>query len=276
MSLTIESTVTLANGVQMPLFGLGTYKTVDPGDIRRSVLAALAAGYRSIDTASMYGNEEGIAAALRESGVPREQVFLTTKLWNDNQGYDTTLAALHHSLERLGTDHVDLYLVHWPILQYMEATWVAMEEILERGEARAIGVCNHLRHHLEQLLDHAAIAPMVNQIEYHPWLQQPDLLQVCGRLGIAIEAWGPLMRGHLAEEPALSEVGARHGKSAAQVALRWALQNGVSVIPKAVHEERVRENAVIFDFELSISEMAQIDILDRGARLGRHPDETWG
>lgn len=260
----------------MPLLGLGTYKTTDPDDIRRSVLAALAVGYRSIDTASMYGNEDGIAAALGESGLPREQVFLTTKLWNDDQGYDTVLAALHHSLERLGTDYVDLYLVHWPVLQYMEATWMAMEEILERGEARAIGVCNHLRHHLEQLLDHAAIVPMVNQIEYHPWLQQPDLLQYCGRLGIAVEAWGPVMRGRLAEEPVLAQIGARYGKTAAQVALRWALQNGVAVIPKSVHEERVRENAAVFDFELSISEMTQVDTLDRGTRLGRHPDETWG
>lgn len=274
MGLTIRSAITLANGVEMPLFGLGTYKTTNPQEIRRSVLTALEVGYRSIDTASMYGNEEGIASALRESGVPRDQVFLTTKLWNDEQGYDTTLAALHRSLERLGTDYVDLYLVHWPILRYMEATWVAMEEVLERGEARAIGVCNHLRHHLEQLLDHTSIVPMVNQIEYHPWLQQPDLLQACGRLGIAVEAWGPVMRGHLAEERVLAEIGAAHGKSAAQVALRWALQNGVAVIPKSVHEERIRENADIFDFELGISEMTRIDVLDRGVRLGRHPDET--
>jgi diketogulonate reductase-like aldo/keto reductase len=267
----ISSTVRLRNGVEMPSLGLGTYKSPSGGEVERAVSSALELGYRSIDTASLYGNEAGIGAAITSSGIPRADLFLTSKVWNDEQGYTGTLAAFARSLERLGTDYLDLYLVHWPRAESLD-TWRAMERLLDEGAARAIGVCNHLEHHLGELMRVAHVQPMVNQYEFHPWLQQRSLRDFCRRHEIVAEAWAPLMKGRVAEVPELVRIGERHGKTPAQVAIRWLLQQGVVTIPKSVHRERVAENADVFDFEIDPEEMAAIDALDRDLRFGPEPD----
>lgn len=267
----LSDNVRLANGVEMPRLGLGTYKSAEGGDVEGSVLAALELGYRSVDTASLYGNEAGIGRAIAASGVPRSKIFLTSKVWNDEQGYDNTLTAFSRSLERLETDYLDLYLVHWPRTETPE-TWRAIERLYAEGAVRAIGVCNHLEHHLEALLSVAEVAPMVDQYEMHPWLQQPSLRRYCEAHGIVVEAWAPLMKGRVAEEPALVEIAARRGKSPAQVAIRWLLQHGVVTIPKSVHRDRIAENASVFDFALTDADMAAIDAVDRGERFGPEPD----
>jgi diketogulonate reductase-like aldo/keto reductase len=258
----------------MPMLGFGTYKIVDEAEVERSVLAALQVGYRSIDTASMYENEEAIGRALAQSGLPRGDVFIATKVWNDEQGEQGVVHALERSLRRLALDHVDLYLVHWPIPHLYESTWRGMERVLSEGMTRAIGVCNFLVHHLEALHEATGGLPAVDQVEHHPWLQQPDLEAYCLKHGIVLEAWAPIMRGRLNEVPQLAEIAARHSVTSAQVALRWALQRGVVVIPKSTHADRIRENADLFGFELSAAEIATIDGVDRGeaGRLGPHPD----
>ncbi len=272
MERAITDTLMLRNGVAMPRFGLGTYKSAQGGDVEGAVRVALEHGYRLIDTASLYENEEGIGRAIGESGVARSELFVTSKVWNEEQGYAETLAAAYHSLERLGMDYLDLYLAHWPIPQLMEGTWRAMEELLASGRTRAIGVCNFLVHHLE-LLDSIAEEPAsVNQFEFHPRLQQPDLVRACDERGIVIQAWAPLMRGGVFSIDEIGEIARHHGKDPAQVTLRWVLQRGLATIPKSVHPGRVRSNAQIFDFELSGPEMATIDGLDRGDRIGKHPD----
>lgn len=272
MTLDIRSTIMLANGVEMPRLGLGTYKSVEPAEVRASVLTALETGYRSIDTASLYDNETAIGDALQESGIARGEVFLTSKVWNDEQGYDGTFAAAERSLARLGTSYLDLYLVHWPIERLLEPTWRAMEALLADGRVRAIGVCNFMRHHLDALLRVAEVPPMVDQYEMHPWLQQPGLRAFCQTNGIVVEAWAPIMRGKVSEVPLLVLLAEKYRVSPARVALRWLLQHDVVVIPKSVHEERVRENAALYDFELTAAEMDAIDALDRSERLGRDPD----
>jgi len=267
----ITDTVQLANGVKMPRLGLGTYKSAEGGDVERAVLAALELGYRGIDTASLYGNEAGIGKAIAESSIPRAGVFLTSKVWNDEQGYASTVEAFERSLDRLGTDYLDLYLVHWPRKETLD-TWRAMEKLYSEGLVRAIGVCNHLEHHLESLIASAETAPMVNQYEFHPWLQQPSLRRYCQERGIVVQAWAPIMKGRVGEVPELVAIGERHGKSPAQVAIRWLLQHDVVTIPKSVHPERIAENAEVFDFQLDTTEMAAIDDLDRGERFGPEPD----
>jgi diketogulonate reductase-like aldo/keto reductase len=271
----IRSTVRLTNGVEMPRLGLGTYKTTHPAEVRTAVLAAFECGYRRIDTASMYGNEADIGRAIVESGVLRDELFIATKVWNDEQGFEKTLAACENSLQRLGIGYLDLYLVHWPMPEKMAETWRAMERLLAEGRTRAIGVCNHLEHHLEALFASASVPPMVNQYEFHPRLQQSALLGYCEGRDVVVEAWAPLMRGRVAEVQELVEIGTRYSKSPAQVVIRWILQHGIVTIPKSVHAERIRENADVFDFALSVEEMRAIDLLDRGERLGKHPDRGW-
>jgi methylglyoxal/glyoxal reductase len=271
----IGSTVKLANGVEMPLLGFGTYRIDEGRDVESAVSAALEIGYRSVDTASMYGNEKGVGAAIRESGLRREEVFVTTKVWNDEQGYGRTLAAIEKSLDRLDMNYVDLYLVHWPIPSLMDETWRAMEEVLASGKARAIGVCNHLERHLDRLATIARTPPMVDQFEFHPYLAQPELVSHCFASGIRPEAWAPTMRGRVLTAPQLVDIGKRHGKTAVQVALRWIIQKGIVAIPKSVHPERIAENADIFDFQLSPEETATIDSLGSGERIGPDP-ETYG
>lgn len=270
-SRALDTKVALGDGRVIPALGLGTYKSL-AGEVEDAVAFALRAGYRSIDTASFYGNEEGVAAGIAGSGVARDEIFLTTKVWNDEQGFDGTRAALERSLARLGTDHVDLYLVHWPVRQLLEPTWRAMEELRRSGMARSIGVCNFLPHQLDALLAFADIPPVVDQVEFHPWLQQPELQRYLAERGIVLEAWAPLMRGRAAEEPALVGAAAAHGVTPSQAALRWALQLGHVVIPKSVHAERITENASVDGFELTEAEMASIAAADRGLRMGPDPD----
>jgi diketogulonate reductase-like aldo/keto reductase len=256
----------------MNRLGLGTYKADEGPDVEGEVRFGLSIGYRLIDTAALYGNERSIGSVLRESGVPREELFVTTKLWNTDQGYEPALQAFESSLDRLGMDYVDLYLVHWPLPQLMAGTWSAMEEILASGQTRAIGVCNFLPHHLTRLLEFATVPPALDQVEFHPRLQQPDLQAFCREHGITLQAWAPVMRGRVNDVPALKEIGARYGKTPAQVSIRWILQSGLTTIPKSVHEDRIAENADVYDFSLSEEEMLAIDGLDTGERIGMHPD----
>ncbi len=274
MTLELTSTVTLSNGVEMPVLGFGTYKAAEGPEVEYAVRTALEVGYRHVDTASMYENEEGVGRALHRSGVAREEVFVATKVWNDEQGEEHTLAALEGSLRRLGLDHIDLYLVHWPLPHLMASTWRGMERALDSGKARAIGVCNFLQPALDQLAAVAEVGPMVDQIEHHPRLVQSGLRAALRERGIVLEAWAPVMRGAVCEIAELVEIGDRHGKTAAQVALRWVLQCGGVAIPKSVTAARIQENADIFDFELSPAEIATIDALDLGeeGRIGKHPD----
>ncbi len=263
-------TLTIAAGVEMPRLGFGTYKA-RPGEVEGAIETALRAGYRSIDTASLYGNEEGVGTGMRASGVAREEVFVATKVWNDEQGYEETRAACLRSLERLGLDWIDLYLVHWPVKKHLEGTWRAMESLLADGLARSIGVCNFLPRQLDALLAIAEVPPSVDQVEFHPWLQQPDLQAYLSVNGIALEAWAPLMKGRVGEEPALAAVAQRHGVTPAQAAIRWTLQLGHIAIPKSVHPERITENFDVFGFELDDDDMLMIESADRGQRLGPDP-----
>jgi diketogulonate reductase-like aldo/keto reductase len=268
----IDSATELHNGVQMPWLGLGTWQSKDGPQVEQAVKDAIDVGYRSIDTASIYNNETGVGKAVRESGVPRGDLFITTKLWNSDQGYDSTLRAFDASLDRLGMDYVDLYLIHWPVQGKYKDTWRAFETIYNDKRARAIGVSNFMVHHLRDLLDGCDVKPMVNQVEFHPFLVQPWLLNFCREHAIQLQAWSPIMKGHVDEVPELIEIARRHGKRPAQVALRWDLQHGVVTIPKSVHRERIEQNAGVFDFELSDEEMRTIDGLDRNHRFGPDPD----
>jgi diketogulonate reductase-like aldo/keto reductase len=274
MKFGITDTVTLGNGVKMPHLGLGTWRSAEGAEVEQSVRWALEIGYRHVDTAAVYGNERGVGRAIRDSRVPREQVFVTTKVWNDDQraGRDAVLRAFDESLRRLGTDYVDLYLVHWPVKgKYVEA-WRALEQIYSSGRVKAIGVSNFLVHHLADVLKVASVKPMVNQVEFHPRLVQRQLLDFCRRERIVQEAWSPLMKGKAGEVPLLRELAGKYGKTPSQVVLRWDLQHGVVTIPKSVRRERLVENADLFDFELSADEMAKVDALDRGERIGADPD----
>lgn len=272
MELSLASTRQLSNGVAIPRLGLGTYKAGEGLEVQDQIAAAIDIGYRGIDTARIYGNEEGVGRAVAASGVPREELFIASKVWNDDQGYGPTLAAFDRSMRRLGLDVLDLYLVHWPQPPHMRDTWRAMEELYASGRVRAIGVCNYLVHHLEEMLTYATVMPMVDQVEHHPGLQQPALREWCAANGIVMQAWAPVMRGRVFAMPELVEIGSAHGRSAAQVSIRWILQHDVVTIPKSVHVERLRENADVFDFELSGEEMRVIDGLDRGERIGPDPD----
>ncbi|MEK3671556.1 aldo/keto reductase [Paenibacillus sp. FSL R10-2771] len=272
MMMNLKSATKLANGVEMPWFGLGVFKVQEGQEVVDSVKAAIKAGYRSIDTATVYGNEEGVGQAIRESGVAREELFITTKVWNNDQGYDSTLAAFDLSLSKLGLDYVDLYLVHWPIRAKYKDTWRALEKLYADGKVRAIGVSNFQIDHLEDLLTEANVKPMVNQVELHPLLSQLELREYCKAQGIQIEAWAPLAQGHLLDNEVIADIAARHNKTLPQVILRWDLQNGIVTIPKSVKEERIIANADIFDFELSEDEISRINALNNNQRFGSHPD----
>jgi diketogulonate reductase-like aldo/keto reductase len=269
----LEDRLEIAPGVQMARLGLGTYKSAEGPDVEGEISYGLELGYRHIDTAALYGNERGVGRALRASGLARETVTVATKVWNSDQGYESTLRAFDASLERLGLEYVDLYLVHWPMPRLMRETWRAMEEIHASGRARAIGVCNFLVHHLEELASFAEVPPVLDQVEHHVRLQQPDLRGYCEEHGITLQAWAPIMRGRVGEISELAEIARTHGKTPAQVAIRWILQHGVTTIPKSVHRERVAENADVYDFELTPEEMTVLDALDRGERIGGHPDQ---
>lgn len=268
----IDGTVTLANGVKMPYLGLGVFLAKDGNEVTQAIFDALEAGYRHIDTAAIYKNEEGVGNAINGGAVKREDIFVTSKVWNTDQGYESTKQALEESLKKLQTDYLDLYLVHWPVEGKYKGTWKAMEEIYREGKAKAIGVSNFMQHHLEDLLQDAEIKPMVNQMEFHPYLVQQSLLDFCGGHGIQYEAWSPLMKGKIFEIDELTALAEKYQKTVVQIVLRWNLQKGVVTIPKSVKKERIVSNADIFDFELNAGDMATIDALDRGERVGPDPD----
>jgi diketogulonate reductase-like aldo/keto reductase len=266
------SKVKLNNGVEMPWLGLGVFQSKEGPEVETAVKCALETGYRSIDTAAMYQNERGVGKAILESGVPREEIFLTTKIWNSDQGYQSTFRAFEKSLEKLQTDYIDLYLIHWPKGELSVETWKAMEELYEQGRIRAIGVSNFLVHQLKHLIANSRITPMVNQFEFHPRLIQPDLLKFCKDNQIQVEAWRPIMEGKVNDIPVIQELSVKYQKSPVQIVLRWDIQKGVVTIPKSVNPERIRHNAEIFNFELTKEDMAKIDGLDRHSRMGADPD----
>lgn len=269
--------LSLNDGTSIPQLGLGVF-LVEPDEAERIVTDALEIGYRHIDTARVYKNEEGVGRAIAASAVPREEIFVTTKLWNSDQGRDTARVALEKSLERLGLEHVDLYLIHWPSPKHGKhvESWEALIELRDAGLATSIGVSNFMQTHLDDLAAATDVVPAVNQVELHPAFQQRDLRAFHAERGILTEAWGPLGQGkyELAELPGLTEIAARHEKTVQQVAIRWHLQEGIIVFPKTTRSERMIENATVFDFELSDDEMATIAACDRDLRVGAHPLNT--
>ena len=272
MSTIQTSKVKLYNGVEMPWLGLGVFRSKEGGEVENAVKVALEAGYRSIDTAAAYQNEHGVGKALKDSDIPREDIFLTTKIWNSDQGYRAAFHAFEKSLDQLQTEYIDLYLIHWPKGELSSETWKAMEELYEQGRIRAIGVSNFLLHHLVSLIKDTQIKPMVNQVEFHPRLIQPELLKFCRNNQIQLEAWRPIMEGKVNDIPVFKALSVKYQKSPVQIVLRWDIQKGVVTIPKSVTPERIRHNADIFDFELSPEDMAKIDSLDNHARMGADPD----
>ncbi|HEX6290956.1 MAG TPA: aldo/keto reductase [Herpetosiphonaceae bacterium] len=267
--------VTLNNGVDIPQLGLGVFQTNEGAEVERAVHAALEVGYRLIDTAAIYGNEVGVGRAIKASGLPREEMFITTKLWNASHAYHAALRAFDESLDKLDCGYIDLYLIHWPLPmegKFTEA-WRALEQIYDSKRVRAIGVSNFKPHHLDELLKRAAVVPAVNQIELHPRLQQHETRMYCIEHGIAVESYSPLMQaGEVLEHPIITNLAQHYSKTPAQIILRWHVQHGFIVIPKSVKPERIRENIDVFDFALSEDDMRAIDAMDRGQRIGADPD----
>lgn len=266
-------TIKLNNNVVIPQLGLGVWKASDD-EAEHAVGEALKAGYRLIDTAAVYGNEKGVGKAIRNSTVARKDLFVTTKVWNSDQGFESTKAAFEKSLEKLGLDYVDLYLIHWPMpkKERFVETWRALEELNNDKKVRAIGVCNFNQDHLERLMSESNIVPAVNQIEIHPDFQQTELRQFCFEHGIAVESWSPIGQGgDMLHHPVLIKIAEFHGKSPAQVALRWHIQSGLITIPKSVHTKRIQENIDVFDFELSEEDMGELFTMDAGHRMGPDP-----
>ena len=272
----LQDTTTLHNGVKMPWFGLGVFKVEEGPELVNAVKTAIQHGYRSVDTAAIYQNEEGVGKGiqegLKEAGISRKELFVTSKVWNSDLGYESTLAAYETSLKKLGLEYLDLYLIHWPVEGKYKDAWRALETLYKEGKVKAIGVSNFQIHHLEDLMKDAEIKPMINQVEYHPRLTQKELQAFCRDNGIQLEAWSPLMQGQLLDNEVLQEIADKHQKSVAQIILRWDLQNEVVTIPKSTKEHRIVENANVFDFELSKEEMEIIDGLNQNHRVGPDPD----
>ncbi|MEO6826684.1 MAG: aldo/keto reductase [Microbacteriaceae bacterium] len=272
---TLSPVLTMNDGRSIPQVGLGVYKV--PDEIAADVVGtALEAGYRHVDTAALYRNEVGVGRGVAASGIPREDLFVTTKVWNDRQGFDQTLRAFDESLDKLGMDYVDLYLIHWPVPRqnlYLE-TWRALEKLHADGRARSIGVSNFHTHHLDRLLAEATVTPVINQVELHPRLPQEKVREYGASHGIVTEAWSPLARGRLLENDVLARIGAKHGKSPAQVVIRWHLELGNVVIPKSVTPSRIRENFQVFDFGLDPEDLDAIATLNTGQRTGSDPDDA--
>jgi methylglyoxal/glyoxal reductase len=272
----LQATATLNNGVKMPWFGLGVFKVEEGPELVTVVKNAIIHGYRSIDTAAIYGNEEGVGQGIREgikeAGITREELFVTSKVWNADLGYESTLAAYETSLNKLGLAYLDLYLIHWPVEGKYKDTWNALETLYKEGRVKAIGVSNFQIHHLKDLMQDAKIKPMVNQVEYHPRLTQEELRAFCRENDIQLEAWSPLMQGQLLENEALRMIADRYKKTVAQVILRWDLQNGVVTIPKTTKEQRIFENSKVFDFKLTEEDMSRINNLNQNKRVGPDPD----
>lgn len=268
----IHGKVKLVNGIEMPYLGLGVYKADNGQEVINSIEHALEAGYRLIDTAAFYDNEEGVGEAIRNSDIPREEIFVTSKIWIDDQGTDSTRNAFKDSLDKMGLDYLDLYLIHWPVPGKFLDTWEIIQELYAEGSIKAIGVSNCLKHHLESFKKLGGVQPMVLQNEFHPKLVQQDLIDYCKKNNIHYQAWSPLMRGQILDNKVIKELAEKHSRSAAQVVLRWDLQKGVATIPKSVHKERIIENSKVFDFELSAEDIHRIDTLEDSTRTGAHPD----
>ena len=276
----LQDTYTLANDVQIPCIGFGTLQTPDGETAINSVKAALKAGYRHIDTAACYGNEASVGQAIKESGVPREEIFVTSKVWNTERGYEKTLAAFETTMAKLDLDYVDLYLIHWPAAanqfenwkEINAQTWRALEELYIKGKVKAIGVSNFLPHHLEALLEGAKVVPMVNQIEYHPGFMQAESVAFCKAHNILVEAWSPLGTGNVLNNETLIMMAQKYSKTVAQICIRWVLQHGLLPLPKSITESRIIENTEVFDFELKEEDMAIIDAIPFCGGAGINPD----
>ena len=278
----LSSTRTLANGVKIPCIGYGTWQTPGGDVARDSVKKALELGYRHVDTATVYGNEASVGKGIRLSGVKREDVFLTTKQWTNERGFENTVAAAERALKTLGVDYLDLYLVHWPAVEKLSPDWAAInaetwrgfEKLYKDGKVRAIGVSNFMPAQLAALKERAEVQPMVDQVEFHPGYIQRNVLDYCRENGIVVEAWSPLGSGRLLADPLVNEIGAAHGKSAAQTCVRYALQHGIVPLPKSVTPERIAANADVFDFALTDAEMAALDAMPETGYSGYHPDDA--
>lgn len=276
----LQDTYTLANDVQIPCIGFGTWQTPDGETAINSVKAALKAGYRHIDTAACYGNEASVGQAIKESGVPREEIFVTSKVWNTERGYEKTLAAFETTMAKLDLDYVDLYLIHWPAAanqfenwkEINAQTWRALEELYIKGKVKAIGVSNFLPHHLEALLEGAKVVPMINQIEYHPGFMQAESVAFCKAHNILVEAWSPLGTGNVLNNETLIMMAQKYSKTVAQICIRWVLQHGLLPLPKSITESRIIENTEVFDFELKEEDMAIIDAIPFCGGAGINPD----
>ncbi|WP_305792002.1 aldo/keto reductase [Halobacillus sp. Marseille-Q1614] len=266
--------IELHNGVKIPQLGLGVYKVEKGAETYQTVSSALEAGYRHIDTASFYDNEKEVGEAIKDSGIRREDLFVTTKVWNDEQGYKATLEAFERSLHKLQLNYVDLYLIHWPVPGFQE-TWKALEKLYKEGRVRAIGVSNFMQRHLETLLENASIIPMVNQVEFHPELYLSELLHYCNDKQIQLQAWSPLARGSYLDHETLASIGNKYGKTPAQVILRWDIQHGIVTIPKSTHKDRQIENKRIFDFELTQEDMERINRMNKNNRVGSDPNKLY-
>ncbi|MDR7314317.1 aldo/keto reductase [Brevibacillus nitrificans] len=271
MATNISDHSVLNNGVKMPWLGLGVWKAKDGEEVTGAVRSAIETGYRSIDTAAVYGNEVGVGEGIRQAGIDRDQLFITTKVWNADQGYDSTLKAFDESVKRLAIETLDLYLIHWPVKGKYVETWRALEKLYRDGYVRAIGVSNFHTHHLEDLRQNSEIIPAVNQVEFHPLLTQKELLAYCQENGIQMEAWSPLMQGNL-DHPLLVELGQKYGKSPAQIIIRWDLEKKVVTIPKSITPARIAQNADVFDFSLSAEDVEKINALNENKRFGADPD----
>lgn len=271
MQLDLESRISLGEGVEIPRLGLGVFRSASGDETRRAVSWALELGYRHIDTARIYGNEADVGAAIRESGLPREDIFITTKLWNTDHGRERALRAVDESLEMLGVDQLDLFLIHWPVEDLRNETWNALQKVLELGKVRALGVSNFMIHHLEELIAYTSIVPAVNQVELSPFLTQNELVRFCRGKDIELEAYSPLTKGLRLDDPTVSEIASRVGKTAAQVMIRWSLQRGFVVLPKSVRRERIAENADVYDFVLTADDMGMLDGLNEDLHTGWNP-----
>jgi diketogulonate reductase-like aldo/keto reductase len=270
--MNLQSTKTLANGIEMPRVGLGVYKMTDRDETLQAISTALDIGYRAIDTASLYYNEEEVGEAIRHSAVPREEIFVTTKVWNSDQGYDNTLRAFETSLKKLNVDYVDLYLTHWAVEGKFVDTYRAIERLYDEKLIRVPGVSNHHEHHLEEIFVSCNVAPMVNQIELHPYLNQTALRAFCAEKNIAVTAWSPLGRGNVLTDATIVDIANQYSVTPSQIILRWHLQNNVIVIPKSVTPSRIKENSELFHFELTNETMEQLNELNRNERFGQNPD----
>lgn len=268
----LQGAFKLHNGVSMPYLGLGTYRSDNDEEVIDAVIDAIEIGYRHIDTASVYKNEEGVGKGIIKSGVDRSEVFVVSKVWNADQGYESTLKAFDDSLNRLQLDYLDLYLIHWPVKGKYKETWRALEKLYAEKKVRAIGVSNFMQHHLEDVMATASVVPMVNQMEFHPYLVQQSLLDFCNTNTIQYESWSPFMRGEIFQMKVFSSLAEKYGKSIAQIVLRWNLQKGVVAIPKSAQKQRIASNANIFDFELSVEDVKFLDNLDCNQRIGEDPD----